>query len=60
MKFNNFSNEGYSIKKVSGGGVHTPQKILRVGGLENFAILWVGDPGNFQILRVVWSDPHRW
>ncbi len=40
------------LKKVSGGGDHTPQKILRMGGPENFAILQVGDPENFVILRV--------
>ena len=42
----------YSIKKVSGGDDHTPKKILRVGGPENFAILQVGGPENFVILRV--------
>ncbi len=30
------------LKKVSRGGDHTPKKILRVGGLKNFAILRVG------------------
>ena len=41
--------KGYSL---SGGGDHTPKKILRVGGPENFAILWVGFHENFLILRV--------
>ncbi len=45
-------NEAYSIKKVSGVGDHAPNKILWVGGPENFAILRVGGPENFVILRV--------
>ncbi len=46
--------KGYSIKKVSEAGDHTPppQKNFRVGGLENFAILRVVGPENFVILWV--------
>ena len=53
--FNRFT---YSIKKVGGGGDHTPENILRVGGPENFVILWVGGPGNIPILRVVGMVRH--
>ncbi len=34
------------------GDDHTPKKVLRVGGPENFAILRVSVPENLVILRV--------
>ncbi len=51
--------KGYSIKNVSGGGNHNPQKILWVGGPENFAILQVGGPENLVILQVGGKVRHR-
>ncbi len=53
--------KGYSIKKVSGGGVTTPlKKILQVGGLKKIVILRMGGLKDFTILWVgsIVRPPH--